>query len=104
MACDIKLLELAEIDIDKICRYLSQFYAGTPGKFLDALEKDFENISFNPYMYPKYKYNKEFRKIAANDYIVFYKVDTENNLVRVFRILHGKQNISTILEKLQSQN
>ena len=102
MAYDVKLLWLAENDIDEICRYLSQLYTGTPGKFLDALEKDFENISLNPHMYPKYKYNKEYRKIVANDYLVFYKIDEENNLVRVFRILHGKQNISTILEKLQT--
>ena len=104
MAYDVKLLGFAENDIDEICKYLSQYYTGTPGKFLDALEKDFENVSLNPYMYPKYQYNKEYRKIGANDYIVFYKIDTENNLVRIYRILHGKQNISTILEKLQSQN
>ena len=55
-------------------------------------------------MYPEYEYNKEYRKIVTNDYLIFYKIDTENNLVRVFRILHGKQNIRTILEKLQTRN
>ena len=104
MAYDVKLLGLAENDIDEICKYLSQFYTGTPEKFLDVLEKDFENISFNPYMYPKYEYNKEYHKIVTDDYLVFYKIDAENNLVRVFRILHGKQNIGTILEKLQTRN
>ena len=104
MAYDVKLLGIAENDLDEICEYLSQFYPNTPSKFLDALDKDFKNASLNPYMYPVYEYNKEYRRIVTNDYLVFYKVDEENNLVRVFRILHGKQNIPTILEKLQTKN
>jgi len=101
VAYDVKLLNLAESDIDDICRYLSQFYPGTPSKFLDTLDESFNNVSFNPYMYPKYKYNKEYRKIVADDYLVFYKIDKDNNLVKVYRILHGMRNISTIIEKLK---
>ena len=101
MAYNVKLLNLAENDIDDICRYLSQFYPGTPGKNLDTLDESFKNVSINPYMYPKYEYNKEYRKIVVDDYLVFYKIEKENNLVKVFRILHGKRNISTIIEKLK---
>ena len=100
MAYDVKLLGLAESDIDEICVYLSQFYPSTPSKFLDELEENFKNVSLNPYMYQKYEYNKDYRKIVTGDYLVFYKIDNENNLVKVYRILHGKRNISTILEKL----
>jgi len=100
VAHDVKLLSIAENDINEICKYLSQFYPGTPGKFLNALNEVFTNLSFNPNMYPVYEYNKEYRRIVTGDYLVFYKIDKENNLVRVYRILHGKQNISTILEKL----
>ncbi|MCL1837430.1 MAG: type II toxin-antitoxin system RelE/ParE family toxin [Treponema sp.] len=102
MDYEVKLLGLAERDIDEICQYLSQFYPGTPGRFLDALEKNFENISNNPKMFPKYEYNKEFRRSITGDFLVFYKIDEENNLVRIYRILHGKRNISTILENLQT--
>jgi plasmid stabilization system protein ParE len=55
VAYEVKLLDLAERDIDEICQYLSQFYPGTPGRFLTALESDLDNISFNPNMYPKYE-------------------------------------------------
>ena len=103
MAYEVKLLGLAEIDLDEICQYLSQFYHGTPGKFLDVLEKAFENVSFNPKMFPKYEYNREYRKIVTNDFIVFYRENEENNLVSVYRILHGKRSISTILENLQTR-
>ena len=103
MAYDVKLLSLAETDIDEICKYLSQFYPGTPGRFLDVLEENFINVSLNPYMYPIYEYNKEYRKIVTGDYLVFYKIDKENKLVKVYRILHGKRNINTILNKLNKK-
>jgi len=103
VAYDVKLLSFAEKDIDEICSYLSQFYPGTPGRFLDALEKNFDNISLNPMMYPKYEYNKEYRKMVVDDFLVFYKTDEANNQVFVYRILHGKRNIGTILTELESK-
>ena len=101
MAYDVKLLSLAERDIDEICEYLSQFYPGTPDRFLDALDESFNNVSLNPKMYPKYEYNNEYRRIICDDCLIFYKIDEGNNLVQVFRILHGKRNISTVLEQLE---
>ena len=103
MSYEVKLLNLAERDLDEICRYLSQFYPGTPGRFLDNLEKDFNNLCLNPKMFPKYEYNREYRKLVTGDFLVFYKVDEENNIIRIYRILHGKRSINTILDKLQTQ-
>jgi len=34
MTYEVKLLNLAESDLDEICLYLSQFYPGTPGRFI----------------------------------------------------------------------
>ena len=104
MAYDVRLLDLAESDLDEICRYLSQFYPGTPGRFLDALEKDFDNISINPNMFPEYEYHREYRKMVSGDFLVFYKTDEENNQVYIYRILHGKRSVGTILKELGSGN
>ena len=104
MAYEVKLLDIAEKDIDEICQYLSQFYPGTSGRFLNALEKDLENASHNPNMFPKYEYNKEYRKMVTNDFLTFYKIDEENNRVCIYRILHGKRDISTIIKKLHNGN
>jgi plasmid stabilization system protein ParE len=103
VAYEVKLLSLAERDLDEICRYLSRFYPGMPGRFLDALEKDFESLCFNPKMFPKYEYNREFRKMVTGNYHVFYKTDEENNLVCIYRILHDKRSTGTIIEKLQTE-
>jgi plasmid stabilization system protein ParE len=100
VAYEVKLLNLAERDLDEICNYLAQFYPGTPGRFLDALEKDLESISLNPNMFPKYEYNRDYRKLVTGDFLVFYKIDEENNQACIYRILHGKRNISTILKKI----
>ena len=103
MAYEVKLLSLAESDLDEICQYLAQFYPGTAGRFLDSFEKDIESISLNPNMFPKYEHNREYRKLVTGNFLAFYKIDEENNLIRIYHILHGKRNISTILEKLQTK-
>ena len=103
MAYEVKLLSLAERDLDEICQYLSNFYPGTSGRFLDALEKDFNFMSFNPNMFPKYEYNRAYRKLATNNFLVFYKIDEENNRVNVYRILHAKRNIGSIVEMLNTK-
>jgi len=101
---EVKLLSLAENDLDEICQYLSQFYPGTPGRFLDALEKNFNNISFNPKMFPKYKYNSEFRRMVIGDFLAFYKTDEANKQVLIYRILHGKRNVGTIINELEASS
>jgi len=100
VAYEVKLLNLAENDLDEICQYLSQFYPGTPGRFLAALEKDFDHLSLNPKMFPKYEYNSEYRKLVIGDFLAFHKTDEANKQVYVYRILHGKRSVGTIIKEL----
>jgi plasmid stabilization system protein ParE len=94
----VKLLGLAEDDLDKICEYLSRFYPGTVGRFLEALEKGFANVARNPRMYQPYEWHEEYRRIVVGDYMAFYKTDDNEKRVDVYRILHGKRNIPEYLE------
>jgi plasmid stabilization system protein ParE len=94
----VKLLGMAEDDLDEICEYLSQFYPGTVGRFLEVLEERFDHVAYNPRMYQPYAWNKEYRRIVAGDYLAFYKVDDDEKRVDVYRILHGKRNIPEYLE------
>jgi len=100
---EVKLLSLAERDLDEICQYLSGFYPGTCGRFLDTLEKDFDFMSFNPNMFPKYEYNNEYRKLVTGNFLVFYKIDEKNKRLNVYRILHEKRNIGSIVRELNTQ-
>jgi plasmid stabilization system protein ParE len=94
----VKLLGMAEDDLYKICEYLSRFYPGTVGRFLEVLEESFDHAAYNPRMYQSYEWNKEYRRIVAGDYLAFYKINDDEKRVDVYRILHGKRNILEYLE------
>jgi plasmid stabilization system protein ParE len=97
MAYEILLLKRAVKDIDEICLYLSQFYPGTVGRFLDSLEKGFENLAMNPQMYAEYFGNRKYRRMVVQNYLVFYRIFDNSRCVRVYRILHGKQDVSSFI-------
>jgi addiction module RelE/StbE family toxin len=97
-AYSVDLLRRAEADLDEICEYLSQFYPGTVGRFLTALEQALDNAAHNPMMYQAYEWDASYRRIVVQDYLVFYKVDESAKQVKVYRVLHGKRNIPDILE------
>ncbi|GHT65367.1 hypothetical protein FACS1894110_07080 [Spirochaetia bacterium] len=97
MIYEIKLLKRAVADIEDICRYLSQFYPGTVGRFIDALEQGFDGLAQNPYMYVEYEGNKNYRRMIIQEYLVFYKILKTGSTIRVYRILHGKRNIDNFL-------
>ena len=94
----VKLLGMAQGDLDEICEYLSRFYTGTVGRFLEVLEESFDNAAYNPRMYQLYEWNKKYHRIIAGDYLAFYKIDDDEKRVDVYRILHGKRNIPEYLE------
>jgi plasmid stabilization system protein ParE len=94
----VKLLGMAEDDLDEICEYLSQFYPGTVGRFLEALEESFEHIAYNPRIYQPYEWNNVYHRIVVGDYLAFYRIDDDEKRVDVYRILYGKRNIPEYLE------
>jgi plasmid stabilization system protein ParE len=73
--------------------YLSQFYPGTPGKFLTGMDQIVLNLAENPKMYPVYSPKPGYRKAVVGKYIVFYTVDDENKRVEISRILRGSWDI-----------
>jgi len=40
--------------------------------------------------------------MVVDDFLVFYKTDTANNQVFVYRILHGKRNVGAIIKELET--
>jgi addiction module RelE/StbE family toxin len=98
MVYEVKLLRKAAKDIEEICQYLSQFYPGTPGRFLDELEKTLDGLAQNPYMSVEYEGNKAYRRLIVQDYLVFYKIAKPGRVVKIYRVLHGKRNTGEFLE------
>jgi plasmid stabilization system protein ParE len=98
MAYRIRYRNLAKRDVQGIISWLSQFYPGTPGRFLAALKKGITNLEDNPYLYEAWPDNPVYRKMGVMDYLVFYHVDDEKKTVEIIRVLHGARNIKNYLE------
>jgi plasmid stabilization system protein ParE len=97
MNYEIKILKWAVSDIDDICRYLSQFYPGKAGRFLNSLEDSLDEAAKNPYMFSECPDNKKYHRIVVQDYLVFYRIFETKKTVQVYRVLHGKRGIMSFL-------
>ena len=86
MSYEIQYLPLAEQDLEDIAFYLSQFYPSTLKKFMNMLEKHISNLQDMPHMGTQYG---DYHKLVALDYLVFYKILEEQNLIKIYRVLHG---------------
>lgn len=81
------------MDLILVDEYLSRFYSGTPEKFFREYDAAIEAMLKMPEMYAVYPGTKDFRRFIVRDFLVFYKLDKANNLVSIYRILHGSQDI-----------
>jgi len=94
---DVQFMDMAYEDYNAIYEYLSQFYPGTPGKFLAELEKCTATLEHSPFAFEVYEPVPQYRRIVVQSYLVFYKVIDESRKVEIHRILHGARNIKNIL-------
>ena len=81
--------DYAKEDKKEIKIYLSKFYPDTPKRFITALKKHIANIKENPYMYPIYPEDPEFRRMIVDNYIVLYEVFEEDKKIEIARILRA---------------
>jgi addiction module RelE/StbE family toxin len=94
----IRYRDLAKKDVLEIKSWLSQFYPGTPIRFIEALKNGCKNLEEHPYMYEAWHDNPAYRKMVIMSYIVFYKVDDNEKKVEIVRVLHGARNIRDYLK------
>ena len=89
--------DYAKEDKKEINNYLSKFYPNTPKRFIASLKKHISNIKENPYMYPIYPENPEFRRMFVDNYIVLYEIFEETKKIEINRILRASWNIQNYL-------
>jgi addiction module RelE/StbE family toxin len=88
---------LAKEDKNEIKRYLSQFYSETPKRFTTALKKQIVQLKQNPYMYPVYQENPDYRRMIVDNYIVMYKIIEEEKKIEISRILRASWDLPKYL-------
>jgi len=68
-------------------------YPSKAERILFKLDKILKRLVDMPEMYPVYEEFPIFRKIAIEDYLVFYVVNSYSKLIEVHRLLYGKMDI-----------
>ena len=70
-------------------------------KFIDKIRNEIYKLRDNPTIYAIIKdeiiKKREIRKIKVNNYIVFYRLEENNKIVEIVRIMYGRRNWTNIL-------
>jgi addiction module RelE/StbE family toxin len=85
----VRFSPFAKEDKKNIQTYLSKFYPETPHRFTASLKEHIANLKDNPYIYPEYPENTDYRRMFVSNYIVFYKVNDAEKQIDIYRILRA---------------
>ena len=84
-------------DIAAVETYLSQFSETAFARFKAAFNKSIEKVKATPMMYAVYPFAPEYRHIVIDKYVIIYKFYEKGNIIYMYRLLHGAQNIPEYL-------
>jgi len=93
----VVFLPVANLDILGIDDALKD-YPNKAKRLFQELERKITDLEDNPYMWPVYQARPEYRRMILEDHLLFYKVDEDEQKVRIYRILYAKMNIPEHLE------
>jgi len=99
MSYTVEFLPMALSDVRDIKIYLSQYYESTVDKFISNLKDKVGQIKENPLMHEIYQEDTFFRRAVVENYLVFYNVDEAEEIVRIYRILHGSRDLRHYLNR-----
>ena len=103
MAYKLRISVDANTDIDDIVSYLSYDLknAQAADAFLDDVEASYHRLVDNPFIYAKCDdhllQRRGYRKIAIKNYLVLFRIDEENQMVYIVRIVYGGRSYANML-------
>ena len=97
MGYEIEYLPIAISDIAEVEAYLSQFYESTASRVMERLEERISLLSENPKMCQVSRYNRHFRQMVVENYLVFYVVDVELKIVVISRVLRAQADVRNVI-------
>ena len=91
----IVLANLAVSDLDVIFAYLAQYSQRTAtvmiGKVLKSIQS-LENFPYRNVVSPQPpRVKTPVRSLPVKPYVIFFRVDEEESIVRILRVRHGKR-------------
>lgn len=95
--------ELAHQDLDSIVAHIALQLCNPSAaqNFLDEVEKCYEHLKSNPFMYAKCRDKhlevEGYRKAIINNYILIFKVDETSSTVNGLRVFYGARDYGKLL-------
>ena len=93
MAYDVVFLDRAKQDISDMIDTLIDDYPDAAVRKYEKIIDAAKRLQDNPYLYEEYRFRKSYRRIVIEDYLVFYQVDDEKRVVKIYRILYYRRNV-----------
>ena len=95
----LEYLPSAQTDILEIDTYLYEHSPTASDKFFNSIESLEENLVRHPFMYPTYEDDPYFHHMTLPyRYRLFYRVDEDAKIIKIYRILHGMRDVKNIME------
>lgn len=95
----LEYLPSAETDILDIDAYLYEHSPVAADKFAENLDRVAETLLLYPLISPIYEADSYFRHMTLPyKYRLFYHVDEEQEVIKVYRVLHGMRDVKAILK------
>ena len=100
----LNITEIAEYDILKTVKYIADVLKNpiAANNLLDEIEKHEKNLENNPNIYPyvpdEYFAQKNIKFMIIKNYLMFFTIDEENEIVNVIRFLYGRMDWKNILK------
>ncbi len=89
----IQFLPEADLDLQAIDEHLSQFSESAPAKFFNELDRILDVLKSMPYAFNEYPDRTDYHRAFVFDYLLFYKVLEEVEVIQIHAIWHGAMNI-----------
>ncbi len=84
-----KIASQAKRDIKSIWRYIARDNASNATAFCDELFLVAESLKSFPLRHGSFVKRPNIRKVAYEAYLIFYKIDEENQTVEILRFWHS---------------
>lgn len=102
MTYGLRILPLADADVDNAALFIARDSVEAAMRFYDAVEASYRQIRDHPKRWPLYELDhprlQELRKCFVTgfrSYLIFYRIDAD--MVEIIRVLHGAQDIPSVL-------
>ncbi len=80
-------------NLNDIARYLSGFYPKTSSRVLKEMREKISKLGDIPKMCEIHRLDPTYRRMVVDQHLVFYRVNDENKIVEIHRILRGSQRL-----------